>query len=93
MLPVFGFNNGKYDINLMESYSLPILINARDIKPVVFQKKDNEYNSSKFSDIQLPDFLNFLGGATSPDSFLKAYKTSEPKRFFPYEKFDHPDKM
>ena len=37
--------------------------------------------------------MNFLGGATSLDSFLKAYKTSETKRFFPYEWFDHSDKM
>ena len=37
--------------------------------------------------------MNFFGGATSPDSFLKAYKTSETKGFFPYEWFDHPDKM
>ena len=37
--------------------------------------------------------MNFLGGATSLDSFLKVYKTSETKGFFPYEWFDHPDKM
>ena len=37
--------------------------------------------------------MNFLGGATSLDSFLKAYKTSETKRFFPYEWFDQPDKL
>ena len=37
--------------------------------------------------------MNFLGGATILDSFLKAYKTSETKGFFPYERFDHPDKM
>ena len=37
--------------------------------------------------------MNFLGGATSLDSFLKAYKTSETKWFFPYEWFDHPDKL
>ena len=37
--------------------------------------------------------MNFLGGATSLDSFLKAYKTSETKGFFLYECFDHPDKM
>ena len=37
--------------------------------------------------------MNFLGGATSLDSFLKAYKTSETKRFFPYEWFDHPNRM
>ena len=37
--------------------------------------------------------MNILGGATSLDSFFKAYKTSETKRFFQYEGFDHPAKM
>ena len=37
--------------------------------------------------------MNFLGGATSLDSFLKANKTSETKGFFPHEWFDNPDKM
>ena len=37
--------------------------------------------------------MNFFGGATSLDSFLKAFKTSETKGFFAYEWFDHPDKM
>ena len=37
--------------------------------------------------------MNFLGGATSLDSFLKAYKTSETKGLFPYEWFDQPDKV
>ena len=37
--------------------------------------------------------MNFFGGATSLDSFLKAYKTKETKRFFPYEWFDCPEKM
>ena len=37
--------------------------------------------------------MNLLGGAISLDSFLKAYKTSEIKGFFPYEWFDCPQKM
>ena len=37
--------------------------------------------------------MNDLGGATSLDSFLKAYKTKETKGFFPYEWFDCPEKM
>ena len=35
----------------------------------------------------------FFGGAASLDSFLKAYKTSETKGFFPNELLDHPDKL
>ena len=37
--------------------------------------------------------MNFLGGATSLDSYLKTYRTSETKAFSTYEWFDHPDKM
>ena len=31
VLPIFGFNSAKYDINLIKSYLLPILVNERDI--------------------------------------------------------------
>ena len=92
VLPVFGFNSAKYDLNLIKSYLLPFLVNERDIEPTVI-KKANQFISFKFGDIQLLDIMNYLGGATSLDSFLKAYKTSETKGFFPYEWFDHADKM
>ena len=92
VLPVFGFNSAKYDLNLIKSFLLSILINERNIEPTVI-KKANQFISFKFGDTQLLDNMNFLGGATSPDSFLKAYKTSETKGFFPYEWFDHPDKL
>ena len=92
VLPVFGFNSAKYDINLIKSYLLPILINERNMEPTVI-KKANQFVSFKFGDVQLLDIMNFLGGATSLDSFLKAYKTAETKGFFPYEWFDCPQKM
>ena len=91
-LPVFGFNSGKYDLNLIKSYLLPYLIHERDIQPTVI-KKANHFVSLKFGDVQFLDILNFLGGATSLDSFLKAYKTNETKGFFPYEWFDSPEKL
>ena len=92
VLPVFGINSAKIDINLMKSYLLPILVNERDIEPTVI-KKANQFVSFKFGDIQLLDIMNFLGGATSLDSFLTAYKTKETKGFFPYEWFNFPEKM
>ena len=82
VLPVFGFNSAKYDPNLIKSYLIPILVKERGIEPTVI-KKANQFISFKFGDFQLLDIVNFLGGATSLDSFLKAYKTSETKRFFP----------
>ena len=92
VLPVFGFNSAKYNINLIKSYLLPILVNEQDFEPTVI-KKANQFVSSKLGDIQLLDNMNFLGGANSLDSCLKAYKTKETKGFFPYEWFDCPEKM
>ena len=71
---------------------LPILVNERDIEPTVI-KKAKQFISFKFGDIQLFDILNFPGGATSFDSFLKAYKFWETKEFFPNEWLDHPNKL
>ena len=92
VLPVFGFNSAKYDINLIKSYLLPILVNERGIEPIVM-KKANHFVSFKFGDIQLLDIMNSLSGATSLDSFLKAYKTKETKGFFLYDWFDYPEEM
>ena len=91
-LPVFGFHKEKQDINLIKSYLLTILVNERDIEPTVI-KKANQFVSFKFGDIKLLDIMIFLGGATSLDSFRKAYKTKETKGFFPYEWFDCPEKI
>ena len=92
VLPVFGFNSAKYNNILIKSYLLPSLVNEREIEHAVI-KKANQFVSFMFGDIQLIDILNFLGGATSLDSFLKGYKTKGTKGFFPYEWFDCPEKL
>ena len=92
VLPVFGFNSAKYDINLIKSFLLPILINERNMEPTV-NKKANQFVSFKFGDVRLLDIMTFLGGATSLHSFFKAYKTSETKGFFLCEWFDCRQKM
>ena len=84
VLPVFVFNSAKNDINLIKSYLLPLRINERNMEPTVI-KKANKFVCFKFGDVQFLDIMNLLGGATSLDSFFKAYRTSETKRFFPYE--------
>ena len=56
-------------------------------------KKANQFVSFNFGDVQLLDIMNFLGGATSLDSFLKAYKTAETKGFLRYEWFYCSQKM
>ena len=70
-LPVFGFSSAKYDISLIKSYLLPVHVSERQIEPTVI-KKANQFVSFNFGDVQLLDIMNFLVGATSLDSFLKA---------------------
>ena len=70
------------------SYLLPILVNERNIEPTVI-KKANQFISFKIGDIQLLDIMNFLGGATSLASFLKAHKTSK-KSIFPLRMVSSP---
>ena len=84
-LPVFGFNSGKYDLNLIKAYLIPNLHNDRAIQPTVI-KKANQFISFQFGDIQFLDILNFFGGAAS--FFLKANQSEETKAYFPYERFD-----
>ena len=71
VLPVSGFNSAKHELNLIKNYLLPILVIERHIEPTVI-KKANQFLFFSFGDIQLLDIMNFLGDATSPDSFLRA---------------------
>ena len=87
-LPVFGFNSGRYGINLKKPYLIPYLINEKEIEPSVI-KKANDFVSFKFGDVQLLDIMKFLGGAATLDSFLKAYKASELKGYFPLSGLIH----
>ena len=49
-LPVFGFNSGRYDINLIKSYLSPYLISENEIEPSVI-KKLRDFDSFKFRDV------------------------------------------
>ena len=88
----FGSNSARYDINLIKSYLLPLLVRERDVKPIVIRKA-NQSIPFKIANIQFFDILHFPGGANDVGSFLKGYKTSETKRLFPYEWLNHPDKL
>ena len=46
-----------------------------------------------FLGLQFLDILNFLGGATILDNFIKTYGAIEEKCFFPYEWFDSIEKL
>ena len=92
VLLIFKFNCPKYDLNLKKSYLLTFPVYEGNFEPTVI-KKTKIYISFKNNDFQLLDFMNLLGGARSLDSFLKANKSPETKRSFPYQKIDQPDNM
>ena len=79
-LPVFGFNSGRYDLDLIKSYQFPFLTCDKETSVI---KKASDFISFKFGDVQLSDIMKFLGGATTLYSFLKVYKASERKDSFP----------
>ena len=91
-IPVFDFNSSRYDLNLIKEYLLPHLLTERNVVPNVI-RTGNKYIGMNSVGWQFLDILNFLGGATTLDNFLKAYGGSEEKGFFPYEWFDSAKKL
>ena len=79
-------------MNLIKSFLLPLLINRRDSEPVPIRKA-NQNIPFKIGEIHFLNLLSSLSGVTNLDSILKAYKTSETKRFYPYEWFDRCKKL
>ena len=91
-IPVFGFNSSRYDLNLIKEYLLHHLLIEKNVIPKVI-RMGNKYIGMNFLGIQFLDILNFLGGATTLDNFLKAYGASEEKGLFAYEWFDSIEKL
>ena len=74
-LSVFGFNSGRYGLNLIKSYLIPYLICNKERETSV-TTKENNFISFTFRDVQFLDIMKFLGGATTLDSFLNVCKAS-----------------
>lgn len=91
-LPVFGFNSSRYDINIIKEYLIPYVTNTKEEEIKVI-KKANQFVTLKIGNVVFMDILNFLGGCTSLDGFLKAYRTSETKGYFPYEWLESYDQL
>ena len=86
-LPVFGYNNVKYDNKVIIEYLLQALdrknILAKDIRLL---KKASRYFSVQFCGLCIKDLLNFSIPA-SLDRYLKTWTKTESKLIYPYEYF------
>lgn len=83
LLPVIGFNSGKYDINTLKEFLMPILGHESKLKFVI--KKTNNFMCVSTDRLRFLDVLNFLAPGFSYDAFRKAYDCTFTKGFFPYE--------
>jgi len=80
-LPVYGFNSGKFDINLIRPYLFPFLLrqeNELDNKPRVI-RKGTVYLSIETNRLRFLDMMQFLAPNTSYAKFLKSQQTEGEK--------------
>ena len=92
ILPVVGFNSGRYDIPLTRRF-LPLALKKLDTLPTFVIKKGRSYMSLCTKRLQFLDLTNFLGAGTSLKSFYKAYKVTQGKGLFPYSWFSSLEKL
>ena len=83
-LPVVGFNSGKYDLNVVKKFFIPLLIhnNAAVIK------RQNTFMCLSTTNLKFLDVTQYLAPGVSYDKYLKAYGCDLQKGHFPYEYMD-----
>jgi hypothetical protein len=94
-VPVVGFNSAKYDANIMKLYLSGALTkyDKPDKEEVTPLKTNSMYRVITSKTLKFLDVANFLAAGVSLDSWLKAYKCSMTKGFFPYEWLDSYNKL
>ena len=82
VLPVFVFNNAKYDLTLIKSYLFSIFVDEQDLEYTVIAKAD-QFISFMYGDNQLVDILNFHAGHQVLIPCWKLEVLPKPKVFSP----------
>ena len=89
-VPVFGFNSGRYDINMIKEYFVGDLA---EISNVNVAKKENSYMFLSTPKFKFLDIKSYLASGLSYDAWCRAYGCELQKLAFPYEWFDSFDKL
>ena len=89
-VPVFGFNSGRYDINMIKEYFVK---NLAIISDVNVAKKENSYMFLSTPNFKFLDIKNYLAPGLSYDAWCRAYGCELQKLAFPYEWFDSFEKL
>jgi len=89
MMYITGFNSGRYDINLARKEFLHANgLTDHEIKRKFVIKKNNNYMVISTPFLKYLDVSNYLAAGTSYEIFLRSYKISMRKSYFPYEYMD-----
>ena len=89
-VPVFGFNLGRYDLNMIKEYFVK---NLSIISDVDVAKKENSYMFLSTPNFKFLDIKNYLAPGLSYDAWCRAYGCELQKLAFPYEWFDSFEKL
>ena len=89
-VPVFGFNAGRYDINMIKEYFVK---NLAIISDVNVAKKENSYMFLSTPNFKFLDIKNYLSPGLSYDAWCRSYGCELQKLAFPYEWFDSFEKL
>ena len=84
-VPVFGFNSGRYDINMIKEYFVK---NLAIISNVNVAKKENSYMFLSLPQFKFLDIKSYLAPGLSYAAWCRAYGCELQKLVFPYEWFD-----
>ena len=84
-VPVFGFNSGRYDINMIKEYFVENLTSLSDVNVA---KKENSYMFLSTPNFKFLDIKSYLAPGLSYDAWCRAYGCELQKLAFPYEWFD-----
>ena len=90
-IPVIGFNSAKYDVNMVKPYLVKALTQKDVIKFVV--KKSNAFMCIVTERLKFMDIRNYLAPGFDYATYLKAYKCTTMKGYFPYEWIDNLSKL
>ena len=89
-VPVFGFNSGRYDLNMIKEYFVRDLAIISDVNVA---KKENSYMFLSTPNFKFLDIKNYLAPGLSYAAWCRAYGCELQKLAFPYEWFDSFDKL
>ena len=89
-VPVFGFNSGSYDINMIKEFFVKDLA---EISNVNVAKKGNSYMFLSAPNFKFLDIKSYLAPGLSYDAWCRAYGCELQKLAFPYEWLDSFEKL